>query len=416
MAARFESHGSPLVRRRRGIALIVGSVAAAMAVVSATIWSLGAFAAQPTVGLGTATPFAILAGSAVTNTGNSVVMGDLGVSPGASVTGFPPGTVSGTQHLGDTAAQQAEADLTTAYNDAAGRTPANSVTTDLGGQMLDAGVYQASAASLSLTGTLTLDGQNNANAVFIFQASSTLTTATNSTVNLINGASACNVFWQVGSAATLGTGTTFEGSILALSAATIQTGASVTGRVLVSSGAVTLDANVITDPSCPTTPPSTTTTTTTAAPVGTTTSTTTNTSTTTTTPPGATGPIPTVTGVTPSSGPTAGGTSFTVTGSGFSTTPGGTVIDIGGSPATQVTCTSSAVCTGLTPAGSGSAAVIVIVDDHPSSSVGAPTFTYVTPGLAFTGSNASGIALGGLTLIGLGALSLVVSRRRRPAG
>jgi hypothetical protein len=390
-----------------------------MAVVSATIWSLGAFAAQPTVGLGTATPFAILAGSAVTNTGNSVVMGDLGVSPGASLTGFPPGTVSGTQHLGDTAAQQAEADLTTAYNDAAGRTPATSVTTDLGGQMLDAGVYQASASSLSLTGTLTLDGQNNANAVFIFQASSTLTTATNSTVSLINGASACNVFWQVGSAATLGTGTTFEGSILALSAATIETGASVTGRVLVSSGAVTLDANVITDPNCPTTPPSTTTTTT-AAPVGSTTSTTSTTttsttSTTTTTPPGVTGPIPTVTGVTPSSGSTSGGTPFTVTGSGFSTTPGGTVIDIGGLPATQVSCTSSTVCTGLTPAGSGSAAVIVIADEHPSSSVGAPTFTYVTPGLAFTGSNASGVALGGLALIGLGALSLVVSRRRRPA-
>ncbi len=195
-----------------------------------------ASAAQGPVGLGTATPFAALAGSTVTNTGPSVISGDLGVSPGSAVTGFPPGVViNGTEHVADAVALQAQTDLTTAYNDAAGRTPFTVVSTDLGGQTLDPGVYHA-ATSMGLTGTVTLDAHGDPNAVFIFQMGSTLTTASNSTVSLINGAQACNVFWQVGSSATLGTDTTFVGSILALTSATVQTGTTVAGRVLASNG------------------------------------------------------------------------------------------------------------------------------------------------------------------------------------
>ncbi|MHB1785986.1 MAG: ice-binding family protein [Acidimicrobiales bacterium] len=230
-----------------------------------------ASAAQPSVGLGTAASFGVLAGSTVTNTGFSNVYGDLGLYPGTSVTGFPPGIVHGTEHITDAAAQKAQADLTTAYNDAVGRNPYTLVTGDLGGQTLVPGVYKG-APSLGLTGTVTLDGQNDPNSVFIFQApSSTLTTASNSAVALIRGAQACNVFWQVGSSATLGTNTNFVGTILALTSATLDTGATVAGRVLAQNGAVTLDDNAITVPTCNVATTTTTTapTTTTTAPVGT---------------------------------------------------------------------------------------------------------------------------------------------------
>ncbi len=217
-----------------------------------------AFAAQASVGLGTATSFAVLAGTTVTNVGPSVVSGDLGVSPGSAVTGFPPGTViNGTMHVSDAVALQAQSDVTTAYNDAAGRTPVVDKTSqDLGGQTLVAGVYQA-ASAMALTGTVTLDAQGDPDAVFIFQAGSTLITASSSTVALVGGAQACNVFWQVGSSATLGTSTTFVGSILALTSASLQTGATLQGRVLARNGQVSLDTNVITRPTCSTTPPTT---------------------------------------------------------------------------------------------------------------------------------------------------------------
>jgi hypothetical protein len=201
-------------------------------------------AAQAPVNLGTAGNFAVLGGSTVTNTGPSVVNGDLGVSPGTAVTGFPPGVVSGTVHAGDATAAQAQADLTTAYNDAAGRTPATTVSGDIGGQTLTPGVYN-SASSLGITGTLTLDGQGDPNAVFIIQTGSTLITAAASAVNLINRAQAANVFWQVGSSATLGTNSTFSGNILALTSITVTTGVKIFGRALARNGAVTLDTNVI---------------------------------------------------------------------------------------------------------------------------------------------------------------------------
>lgn len=207
-------------------------------------------AATTTVNLGTADAFAILAGSTITNTGSSVITGDLGLSPGTSVTGFPPGTVSGTQHVADTTAVAAKTALVTAYNDAAGRTPVTTVPTELGGTTKTAGVY--GAGTLGITGTLTLDAQGDASAVFIFKAASTLITAGSSTVSLVNGAQACNVFWQVGSSATLGTNSTFKGNIMALTTITLTTGANVQGRVLARNGAVTLDTNIVTRAVCAT--------------------------------------------------------------------------------------------------------------------------------------------------------------------
>lgn len=199
----------------------------------------------PTVGT-----FGVLAGSTVTNSGPTLVIGNLGVSPGTAITGFlafPPGgagIVSGSIHSADTFAAQAQTELTTAYNAAAGAASTAPVAGDIGGQTLDAGVY-TSTSTLGITGTLTLDGQNNPNAQFIFQIASGLTTATSSSVVLINGAQASNVFWQVGSSATLGTTSTFAGNILALASISLNTGATLQGRALASTGAVTLLSNTV---------------------------------------------------------------------------------------------------------------------------------------------------------------------------
>ncbi len=225
-----------------------------MAVVSAASLVLGLVGpasaiAATTVNLGSAGNFAVLAGSTVTNTGSSVISGDLGLSPGTSVTGFPPGTLNGIQHVANTTAVQAETDLTAAYN-AAGQTPVSTVPTELGGTTKTAGVYDSAAGTFGVTGTLTLDAQGDANAVFIFKTASTLITGGSSSIVLTNGAQACNVFWQVGSSATLGTNSTFKGNILALTSATLTTGANVEGRVLARNGAVTLDSNTVTKPTC----------------------------------------------------------------------------------------------------------------------------------------------------------------------
>jgi hypothetical protein len=208
-----------------------------------------AHAALATVDLKTAANFAVLGGQTVTNTGPTVISGDLGVSPGSAVTGFPPGVVTGTAHAADATAAQGQVDLTAAYNDAAGRTATGTVSGDIGGDTLGPGVYAASS-SLGITGTLTLDGGGDPNAVFIFQIGSTLTTASSSVVSLINGAQACNVFWQVGSSATLGTNSTFSGNILALTSITVTTGTNIFGRALARNGSVTLDSNVIAKADC----------------------------------------------------------------------------------------------------------------------------------------------------------------------
>ena len=221
----------------------------------AAILAIGTFAAGPTafaaspatVGLGTAGSFGVLAGTTVTNTGATTINGDLGVSPGSAITGAP--TVSGTIHAADAVSLQAQNDLVTAYSDAAGRPVTNTYST-LGGLTLVAGVYAVSAAATNLTGTLTLDAQNDPGSVWIFKATSTFITSSSSRVSLINGASPCNVFWQVTSSATLATGSTLAGTIMALASITITSGATVNGRALARTGAVTLDNNTVNGSSC----------------------------------------------------------------------------------------------------------------------------------------------------------------------
>jgi hypothetical protein len=223
-------------------------LAAGVALFAIAFSGLGLAATAPS--LGAASSFSVLGGSTVTNTGPSVLNGDLGVSPGSSITGFPPGLVNGTIHTTDAVAGQAQSDVTTAYNSLAGQAPDADLTgQDLGGLTLTAGVYKFSS-SAQLTGTLTLDAQGVGGAVFIFQIGSTLTTASSSLVTLINGASPCNVFWQVGSSATLGTGSTFRGNILALTSITVTTGTNVTGRALARNGGVTLDTNIFLSGGC----------------------------------------------------------------------------------------------------------------------------------------------------------------------
>ena len=203
-------------------------------------------AANAQISLGTAGSFGALGGAAVNNTGPTIVNGNVGVSPGTSITGFPPGSVvGGSFHANDAVAMQAQNDLTVAYNELAGM-PCNVQLTgqDLGGLTLVPGVYCFST-SAQLTGTLTLDAQGNPNALFIFKMGSSLTTASNSNVTVINGGSNCNVYWQVGSSATLGTGTSFGGNILALASITMTTGSSISGRALARTGAVTLDSNSV---------------------------------------------------------------------------------------------------------------------------------------------------------------------------
>jgi hypothetical protein len=234
---------------RRSALLCAPILAVSLMLVSGT----PAQAALAPIGLGTAGSFAVLAASTVTNTGPSTISGDLGVSPGTAVTGFGPGTVvGGTIHSSDAVALQAQTDLTTAYNTAAGLVPTANVTADLGGQSLVPGVY--AGPTLSLTGALTLNAGGDPNAVFVFQAGSTLITASSSSVLLLGGANPCNVFWQVGSSATLGTNSTLSGSVLALTSITANTGASIAGRLLARNAAVTLDSNTVSRLACGTVP------------------------------------------------------------------------------------------------------------------------------------------------------------------
>ena len=215
---------------------------------STLIFTGSALAAAASVGLGTAAPFSVLGGSTVTNTGPTTMFGDLGLSPGSSVTGAPH--VLGQTHVDDAVAIAAKNDLTTAYNDAASRPSSGSAGTDLAGQVFLPGVRTASSSLLLSSGSVTLDAQGNPDAVFIFQIGSTLITGSNTSVSLINGAQACNVFWQVGSSATLGTGTSFVGTVMSLASITANTAATIHGRLLARNGAVTLDTNTITTSNC----------------------------------------------------------------------------------------------------------------------------------------------------------------------
>jgi len=216
------------------------------------VWNFTTAAApgnQAPVALGASGAFAVLAGSTVTNTGVTNLTGDLGVSPGTAVTGFPPGTLTGTQHKGNPTSAAAMADLTIAYNDAAGRTLAPvTVAGNLGGLTLPPGLYKSTSSLSISSGDLTLDAQGDANAVFIFQMASTLTTTSGRKVILSGGAKSTNVFWQVGSSATLGTTTVFKGTIMANQSITLNTGVNLNGRALARIGAVTLAANTVVVP------------------------------------------------------------------------------------------------------------------------------------------------------------------------
>jgi hypothetical protein len=247
-----------VTRARRGIVSLTALVA-----VFSLLLPLSAAGAATMVPLGTANSFAILAGSTITNTGSSTVTGDIGLHPGTEYTGSAGVTHNGAVHLTDGVALQAKNDLTTAYTNAAGQPVSSTIPTELGGSILPPGVYDSEAGTFGITGTVTLDAQGDPNAVFIFKMASTLTTASGSNVALINGANLCNVFWQVGSSATLGTNSTFRGTIMALDSITLTTGATVEGRVLARNAAVTLDTNTITNAACVTPTADDTTTTTT---------------------------------------------------------------------------------------------------------------------------------------------------------
>ncbi len=228
-----------------GVFAVVSIVALALAATAG--------AAAIAVPLATTDSFSVLAGAGITNTGPTTVSGDIGTFPTTSISGLGSMTVGGTNHAGDAVSQQAKNDLVTAYNTAASEGPTNPIAADLGGRTLLPGVYN-SASSIGLTGALTLNAQGNPNAVFVFQAGSAFTTASGSVVNLINGAQACNVFWQIGSSATLGTGSSFIGTIMALTSITVTTGVTIDGRVLARNGAVTLDTDTITTSHCATSP------------------------------------------------------------------------------------------------------------------------------------------------------------------
>ncbi|MDQ6879959.1 MAG: ice-binding family protein [Candidatus Dormibacteraeota bacterium] len=218
-------------------------ISISLAVLVVVIWPASALAATLPP-LGTAGNYAVLAGQTVTNTGKTWITGQVGLSPGTSVTGFPPGT-SGHQDVANPAAANAKADLTTAYLNAKGQTPCTTVGVNLGGRTLGSGIYCGGTMGITGGQTLTLNGGG----VYIFQIASTLITGSASRVQLIGGAQPCDIFWQVGSSATIATSTVFVGNIMALTSISMQTGAVLNGRALAQNGAVTLDTNRIIQPS-----------------------------------------------------------------------------------------------------------------------------------------------------------------------
>lgn len=241
----FPSSDHRLVVRRFARVSIIAVVCSAVVLVG----SGTANAAPTAVPLGTADSFAVLAGAGVTATGANTLNGDIGTFPTTSVTGTGSITVNGTDHGGDGVTQTAKTDLVTAYDVAAGEGPTSPIVADLAGQTLTSGVYN-SGSQIGLTGALTLDAAGDPDAVFVFQAGSDLIVGPSATVILTNGAQACNVFWQVTSSASLDTGVSFMGTIMALTSITAGTGATVQGRLLARDGTVTLDTNVITAPAC----------------------------------------------------------------------------------------------------------------------------------------------------------------------
>ena len=203
--------------------------------------------AQAKVVLAGSSNFALLAGSAITSTGATNITGDMGLSPGTSIGGFPPGIIVGTQQINSTLAIQAKLDLVAAYNDAAGRTSTDIVTLsgNIGGLTLTPGLYKTTSSLAISSGDLTFDAKGNANAVFIIQIASSLTTTSGRKVFLKGNASASNIFWQVGSSATFGTTSVMKGQILAMQSITFNTGATLNGCALARTGGIVLAGNTI---------------------------------------------------------------------------------------------------------------------------------------------------------------------------
>jgi hypothetical protein len=203
--------------------------------------------AHGSIALAGASGLAVLAGSAITNTGATNITGDMGLSPGTSVGGFPPGILTGAQHINDGISDQAKLDLTAAYNDAAGRTSTDIVTLsgNIGGLTLTPGLYKSTSSLAISSGDLTFDAKGNADAIFIIQIATTLTTTSGRKVILSGGALAANIFWQVGSSATFGTTSVMKGTVMAMQSITLNTGATVEGRILARTGGVTMAANTI---------------------------------------------------------------------------------------------------------------------------------------------------------------------------
>jgi hypothetical protein len=362
------------------------------------------------VPLGTASGYSVLGGTTVPDPGSSVPAGSVGLSPGSTVTGFPPGSVTQPAIIDTTpAADQAQSDLTTAYVDAAGRPVTATTTADLVGLNLSPGVYSGpDKSALGLTGTLTLDAGGNADAVFIFQTDSTLITASSSTIALVNGAQACHVYWQVGSSATLGTGSVFVGTILAQASVTVDSNVTVHGRALARTGAVTLDDDTFTDAGCA--PTSTTTT----SGSGSTTSSSTPGGPTTTVPVGPTTTVqvgPTTTtggsGSTTTSSTPAGPTTTVQVGS-TTTTPGTGSTTVPSGPSATTTTSPTSLVTQTRPSG-------------PSTSTGTgmtggtlPNGRPRTPGsstqLAETGWPTAPILIVAGLLVTIGLITLLIGR------
>jgi Ice-binding-like len=400
-------HGQRVPSRlsRRHWTAVVGLSGAASALLVLGLLSIPIASAATAPNLGAAASYSVLGGQSVTNTGATTMPGDLGVSPGngtpiTSVTGFPPGMVGppGMKHVVDAAAAQAQSDLTTAYTTTAGLPATATVGPDISNQTFTAGVYNASSA-LQYSGTVTLNAEDDPTAVFIFQVGSGLTVEGSSSVRLENDAQACNVFWQVGSSASLGataTTTSFTGTIMALSSITMTDGVSVEGQALARNGDVTLGGDTFTQPGCDLTPPTTTTTagpatTTTTSPPASTTTTSPPASTTTTSPPASTTTTspPSTTPITTAGGGGSGGSGSGGTGSSGGSGSGGTG---GTSPGTNIT-----------PGAAGSGTPTQAGTGLGATSSGSLAFTGTNPWLKPT------VYLGGW-LACMGALLLILIR------
>jgi hypothetical protein len=201
-----------------------------------------------TIDFGSAMNLAVLAGSGITNTGATIITGDMALSPGTSVGGFPPGILNGTLHINDSLANNAKLILTAAYNDAAGRTATDlvSIAGNIGGLTLSPGLYKSTSSLAISSGDLTFDAKGNADAVFIIQVASAFTTTSGRKIILSGGAQASHIFWQIGSSATFGTSSVLKGTFMVMESVSFGTGATLDGRALARSGAVTMEGNTIT--------------------------------------------------------------------------------------------------------------------------------------------------------------------------